>query len=159
VTMRNHVNEISKLLYAYTHRFDAGDLEGAAELFKYARLITGPDGESVNSAEMLKIWQAMVIIHEETGTPRTKHSCTNAIIDVDEAKKSATARSYYVVHQQTKTLPLQAIVAGRYEDKFELVNDVWRFSERDYRLIEMTGDMSEHIRDPELLAIDRGKTV
>jgi len=152
--MRNHANEISNLLYTYTHRFDAGDLAGAARLFKHARVITGEGGESVDSAALLKIWQAMVIIHEETGTPRTKHSCTNAIIDIDEANSTATAQSYYVVYQQTETLPLQAIVAGRYEDEFELVDDAWRFCQRDYRLIEMMGNVTEHIRDPALLAVD-----
>ena len=149
--MRNHVNEISNLLYSYTHRFDAGDLEGAAELFKHARIITGGNGESINSLALLELWRKLVIIHDKTGTPRTKHSCTNAIINVDEASNTATVQSYYVVYQQTETLPLQVIVAGRYEDKFELLDDVWQFCERDYRLMEMTGNVSEHLRNPPLV--------
>lgn len=145
--MQNHANEISNLLYSYTHRFDGGDLEGAAELFKHAKIITGENGESIDSTALLELWRTLVIIYPETGTPRTKHSCTNAIINVDEENNKATAQSYYVVFQQTNTLPLQAIVSGRYEDKFERVNGTWRFCERDYRLIELTGNMSEHIRD------------
>ena len=144
--MRNHANEISNLLYRYTHRFDAGDLEGAAELFKHARIITGGNGESIDSVALLELWRNLVIIHDKTGTPRTKHTCTNAIISVDKASNTAEVQSYYVVYQQTETLPLQAIVAGRYEDKFERVDDVWRFCERDYRLMEMTGNVSEHLR-------------
>ena len=146
--MRNHVNEITSLLYSYTHLFDEGDLEGAAELFKHARIITGGNGESIDSTALLELWRKLVIIHEKTGTPRTKHTCTNAIINVDEASNTATVQSYYVVYQQTEKLPLQAIVAGRYEDKFEFVGDAWRFSERDYRLMEMKGDVSEHLRNP-----------
>ncbi len=145
--MQNHANEISNLLYSYTHRFDGGDLEGAAELFKHAKIITGENGESIDSTALLELWRTLVIIYQETGTPRTKHSCTNAIINVDEENNRATAQSYYVVFQQTDTLPLQAIVSGRYEDKFERVNGTWRFCERDYRWIELTGNMSEHIRD------------
>ena len=149
--MRNHVNEVSNLLYSYTHRFDAGDLEGAAELFKHARIITGGNGESIDSVALLELWRKRVIIHDKTGTPRTKHTCTNAIVNVDEASNSATVQSYYVVYQQTETIPLQAIVAGRYEDKFEMVDGAWRFCERDYRLMEMTGNVSEHLRNPPLV--------
>ena len=144
--MRNHENEISNLLYSYTERFDLGDQEGAAELFKHAKVIIGQDGESVDYQGLLEIWRSLVIIDEKTGTPRTKHTCTNAIIEVDEANNIATARSYYVVYQQTETLPLQPIVAGRYHDKFELVDNQWRFSERDYRMMEMVGDTSQHLR-------------
>ena len=69
----------------------------------------------------------MVIVDPSTGTPRTKHTCTNAIINVDEDNLAAAARSYYVVYQQTDTLALQPIVAGRYHDKFERIDDQWRF--------------------------------
>ncbi|MCP4611297.1 MAG: nuclear transport factor 2 family protein, partial [Planctomycetes bacterium] len=69
--MRNHENEISNLLYTYTERFDLGDQEGAAELFKYAKVIVGQDGESVDYQGLLEIWRSLVIIDEKTGTPRT----------------------------------------------------------------------------------------
>ena len=145
--MQNHANDISNLLFSYTERFDLGDFEGAAELFRHARVLIGAKGESVDYQGLLSNWRSMVIVDPITQTPRTKHTCTNAIIEVDEEAKTATARSYYVVYQQTDTLPLQPIVAGRYHDKFERVDGIWRFCERDYRMMEMVGNMSEHIRN------------
>ena len=145
--MNNPVNSISNLLFEYTHRFDAGDFASAAELFKHARIIVGADGSTVGSDELLATWQKMVIVSDETGTPHTKHMCTNSIIEVNEAGNTATAKSYYMVYQQTPTLPLQAIVGGRYYDEFECVEDQWRFCLRDYRMMEMVGDVSQHLRN------------
>ena len=156
--MPNHENAISNLLYSYTERFDAGDQEGAAELFKHARIIVGENGECVDYLGLLANWRAIVILDEETGSPRTKHCCTNAIIEVDEANRRATARSYYIVYQQTPTLPLQPIVAGRYHDIFEYVDNQWRFSERDYRMMDLIGDLSQHLRGyQEILAARQAK--
>ena len=138
-------NTICNLLYLYTERFDLGDLSGAAELFRHARIITGEQGNSIDAEALLALWRKHVILYQETGTPRTKHQCTNAIVELDEGGLTASARSYYVVYQQTDTLPLQPIVAGRYLDRFECIDGEWRFSERDYRLMEMLGDTSQHL--------------
>ena len=58
---------------------------------------------------------------------------------------SGLARSYFVVLQQTPELPLQPIVSGRYRDRFERVDGVWRFAERRVRTDHM-GDLSAHLR-------------
>ena len=138
---------ISNLLFEYTHRFDSGDFAAAAELFKHARIIVGKNGDTIDSQQLLNTWQTMVMVSEKTGTPQTKHVCTNAIINIDEDNNSAHARSYYMVYQQTPTLALQPIVGGRYHDSFERVDGIWRFSLRDYRMMEMIGDVSQHLRD------------
>ena len=138
-------NTICNLLYLYTERFDLGDLSGAAELFRHARIITGEQGNSIDAEALLALWRKHVILYQETGTPRTKHQCTNAIVELDEGGLTASARSYYVVYQQTDSLPLQPIVAGRYLDRFECIDGEWRFSERDYRLMEMLGNTSQHL--------------
>jgi 3-phenylpropionate/cinnamic acid dioxygenase small subunit len=85
-------------------------------------------------------------IRHSDGTPRTKHVVTNPIIEVDEGQGTATCRSNYVVFQQTDTLPFQAIVAGRYRDKFVRSGEDWHFTERDYSLVDMVGDISQHLR-------------
>ena len=82
----------------------------------------------------------------DDGTPRTKHVTTNPIVEVDEALGTATCRSYYTVLQQIGDGPLQPVVAGRYHDRFERVADEWRFSERDYSLMDLTGEISGHLR-------------
>jgi hypothetical protein len=70
---------------------------------------------------------------------------TNPIIDVDEERNRATCRSYYTVLQATERVPLQVVVAGRYHDEFERVAGHWRFAFRDYSLMDLAGDLSDHL--------------
>ena len=143
--MSNSYADISNLLFEYTHRLDLGDLEGAAELFKHARIQVAPD-TWIDDQQLLQNWRDGVILFDD-GTPRTKHVCTNAIINIDEANNTADSKSYYTVYQQTGTLPLQAIAAGRYYDKYERISGVWRFCERNYSLLDHVGNMQEHTSD------------
>jgi hypothetical protein len=69
-------------------------------------------------------------------------------VEVDEAAGTATCRSYYAVFQATPTLPLQAICAGRYHDAFVRMDGQWHFSERDYALLDLVGDVSQHLLIP-----------
>jgi hypothetical protein len=55
---------------------------------------------------------------------------TNLLIEVDETRGTATCRSNYTVLQQTDTLALQPIVAGRYRDEFTRIDHEWRFTRR-----------------------------
>ena len=138
--------QIANLLYRYAEYMDTGDLAGAASLFHNARIRVGGSGEViVDASVMLAFWKAAVVLYPD-GTPRTKHVVTNPIIEVDEAAGTASCRSYYTVLQQTEDFPLQAIVAGRYHDRFERVDGLWRYCFRDYTLIDLVGDLSHHLR-------------
>ncbi len=145
--MSDAATQITNLLYIYAERIDAGDLDGAASLFKHARLRVGGDGGdgTVDAEAMQALWRVLIIRYPD-GTPRTKHVVTNPIVAVDG--DTATCRSYYTVFQQTDDFPLQPVVAGRYHDRFERVEGQWRFSYRDYTLIDMAGDLSRHMTQP-----------
>ena len=80
---------------------------------------------------------------ETGGTPRTRHLCTNLIIEFDDETHART-RTYFVVFQGTDTLPLQPIITGGYHDKLEKVDGDWRFTER-RELVGETGDLSAHL--------------
>jgi hypothetical protein len=73
---------------------------------------------------------------------RTKQFYSNMIVDLDGDQASAICN--FVVLQATKTLPLQPIVCGHFEDSFERVEGVWRFSER-YNVVELMGNLSERL--------------
>ena len=136
---------ITNLLYRYAELMDAGDFAAVADLFTHARIKVGLDeAEFLDSAAILAMWEDTVIRYED-GTPRTKHVTTNAIVEF-ESEDAATARSYYTVLQQVGDTPLQVIIAGRYHDRFERVGGTWRFSERDYTLVDLVGDLSRHLR-------------
>ena len=138
--------QITNLVFHYAELMDLGDFEVAAALFEHAELILDPETDArTDAAGILALWRSMVIVHAD-GTPRTKHVTTNPIVEVDEALGTATCRSYYTVLQQVDDGPLEPIVAGRYHDRFERVADVWRFTERDYSMMDLVGDVSRHLR-------------
>jgi 3-phenylpropionate/cinnamic acid dioxygenase small subunit len=137
--------EIANLLYTYAEFMDSGDFAGAAHLFRHAVLRVGGEGDgTVDADTMLSLWRDMVIVYPD-GTPRTKHVITNPIIDIDDEAGTAACRSYYTVLQQTDDFPLQVIVMGRYHDRFERSDGRWRFSYRDYSMMDRVGDLSHHL--------------
>lgn len=136
---------IANLLYRYAEFMDAGDFESVAALFAHARIKVDAAGAVLLDASgLLQVWRRGVKIHPD-GTPRTKHVITNPIIEVDEAAGTATCRSYYTVLQATDTVALQVIAAGRYHDEFERTDGRWRFSFRDYSMLDLTGDLRDHL--------------
>jgi len=138
--------QITTLLYRYAECVDSGDFDGAATLFGHAELRVGPEA-TVDAAAIRRMWHTLVIVYPD-GTPRTKHVVTNPIVEVDEATGTATCRSYYTVLQQTDGFPLQAVVTGRYRDRFAREAGRWHFTYRDYTLIDQVGDLSHHLTRP-----------
>lgn len=113
-------------------------------LFADGEIRAGADGPSFRGADAVRqLYAATVRLHAD-GTPRTKHVTTNAIVAVDEAAGTATARSYFTVLQQLDDFPLQPIVAGRYHDDFRRVDGVWRFHVRRMH-VDLQGDLSRHL--------------
>jgi 3-phenylpropionate/cinnamic acid dioxygenase small subunit len=136
---------IENLLYTYAELIDLGDLPAMAKLFEHGEILAPSDeGGTRGTAAVLKMYEGSTRIYPDTGTPRTKHVTTNAIIDVDEAAGSATSRSYFTVFQQTDELPLQPIIAGRYHDSFERAGGAWRFRTR-RMFVDLWGDLSKHL--------------
>ena len=145
--MSNSAREIENLLYTYAERIDAGDLAGVAGLFAHGRIKAGPDvpAEAIFEGRdrVFGMYQAATRIYED-GSPHTRHVTTNAIIEVDEAAGTASARSYYNVLQQTDALPLQVIIAGHYHDTFHCIEGTWWFDTR-IMFVDLMGDLSHHL--------------
>lgn len=141
--MSAHSEAITRLIHGYAERIDAGDLDGVARLFEHATYRSQAGTEYRGFQAVAEILHRLVILYD--GVPRTKHVTTNIIVDVDEAKGTAAARSYYTVFQAADGLPLQAIIAGRYHDLFDLAEGQWRFADR-FIFIDLVGDLSRHLR-------------
>jgi 3-phenylpropionate/cinnamic acid dioxygenase small subunit len=141
--MTNSAVEITNLLYRYAELLDSGDLEATAALFAHAR-IRMAGGEQIAGAGLLAVWRQYVKIHGD-GTPRTKHIVSNPILEIDEAAGHARCRSCYTVLQAAPGLPLQVIAAGRYHDEFDRVDGRWRFAARDYSMLDLQGNLAEHL--------------
>ena len=144
-TWESH-HAITGLLFRYAECVDQADFEGLSELFAHGTLRSSSAQESdqgMRGAQVGRFYAATNKVHPD-GTLRTRHLATNVRIEIDESEGSATARSYNVVLQATPKLPFQPIAGGRYEDRFERVDGVWRFADRLIH-VDQIGDMSEHL--------------
>ena len=136
---------IERIVYGYAERVDAGDFEGLAALFAHATYKGGgPDDPGVVGADAVLAIQERMVRRYPDGTPRTKHVTTNLVIDADETGGTAASRCYFTVLQAVDDFPLQAIIAGRYHDRFERADGEWRLTER-VILCDLVGDLSHHL--------------
>jgi hypothetical protein len=137
---------IQNLLNRYSDAVDRGDFATVGEMFRHADVyFPGEETPSIRAgtgdfASHLERWTR---IYPETGNPRTRHLCTNPIIDFDDETR-ARCQTYFVVFQSAEGFPLQAIITGSYVDRFEKVGGEWRFIER-RELVGQTGDLSAHL--------------
>jgi 3-phenylpropionate/cinnamic acid dioxygenase small subunit len=145
--MADPAREIENLLHIYAELMDAGDLEGVADLFAHGRIAASANAPPEMTFEgrdrVLGLYRGSARIYAD-GSPHTRHVTSNSIIEVDEAAKTASARSYYTVFQQVEDLPLQPIIAGRYHDTFRCIDGRWWFDTR-IILVDLTGDLSRHL--------------
>jgi len=137
-------SEVRRLLAEYVHNLDYGKTSENADLLANAKfkiidtIVTGRD-------ETERFLKTNLQYHED-GTPRTWHSVSNILIDID-SPVSAKASSYFTVHQEVPGLPLQPIVTGRYIDTFELHDGAWRYASREIEP-RLFGDVSHHVAPP-----------
>jgi SnoaL-like domain len=135
---------IQNLIYRYCDHIDRGDFTGLAQLFAHAALHVPALPQPLRGVEAIAaLYARFTRVYPETGTPRTRHVTSNVIIE-PEGEHAARAQSYILVHQATESLPLQPIIGGRYYDRFERLEGVWRFTERRME-IDLFGNLSAHL--------------
>ncbi|MFG5719214.1 nuclear transport factor 2 family protein [Streptomyces murinus] len=134
---------VPNLIARYAELVDDGDFAGVGELFADAVFI-GSGEPAEGAAAVERVLRDTVILYED-GTPRTHHAVSNLAVEVDEESGVATARSCVTVFQALPELPLQAIAAGRYEDRFARRGGRWGFVERRVR-IRLVGEVRGHLR-------------
>jgi 3-phenylpropionate/cinnamic acid dioxygenase small subunit len=134
---------IENLIATYAELVDNADFAGLGALLADATF-TGSGAPVSGAIAIEQMFRDMLVVYDD-GTPRTKHVTTNIIIDADEQAGTAAARSYVTVFQARSGLALQAIMSGRYQDRFVRRDGHWRFTERRVR-IDLVGDLSGHLR-------------
>jgi ketosteroid isomerase-like protein len=136
---------ISKLIYAYAERIDAGDFGAVGQLLGHATLTFEGFGDEVSGAEAILALYTRTTRRYEDGTPRTKHVMTNLIVDVDDAGLTAASRSYFTVLQAVPgQFALQPVIAGRYRHTFALAEGSWRVVTM-HIVIDLVGDLGHHL--------------
>lgn len=138
---------ILNLLHRYSDAVDRGDFDRVGEMFRHADVyFPGEEAPSVKAGDDHDFGDALTQWtrrYPDTGNPKTRHFCTNAIIDFDD-DTHARCQSYFLVVQATDQLPLQPIISGTYVDRLEKSAGEWRFTER-RELIGQVGDLSAHL--------------
>jgi hypothetical protein len=136
---------ITKLIYTYAERIDAGDFAGAAEVLAHATVTSEGSSDAISGVDAIRGLYEQSTRRYEDGTPRTKHVMTNVIVEVAEDELSATSRSYFTVLQAVPgALALQPVIAGRYRHTYAQVDGQWRFTGMHF-IIDLVGDLSHHL--------------
>ena len=136
---------VRALVVAYAERLDAGDLDGVATLFEHGVFRSSRGGAPLEGRAAVRQMYDPVILYDE-GTPRTKHVLGNIEIYVEEVG-TARASCTFVVFQAVPGVELRAVLSGRYQDRFEVVDGEWRFVERVVHP-DLLGDLRHHMRAP-----------
>jgi 3-phenylpropionate/cinnamic acid dioxygenase small subunit len=132
---------IIALVGAYAERLDAGDLDGVAELFDRGSFRSGRDGIVRHGRDDVRGMYDPVLIYDD-GMPRTKHVLGN--IEVMVGGDTATARCVFTVFGCAPGQALQAVLTGRYHDRFARADGGWHFEERVVHP-DLVGDLSRHM--------------
>ncbi len=136
---------ITKLIYTYAERIDAGDFAGVAEVFADATLTFEGFGDAVEGREAIEALYTRTTRRYEDGTPRTKHVMTNVMVDVADDGETASSRSYFTVLQAVPgALALQPVIAGRYRHTYAQVDGRWRITSM-HITIDLVGDLGHHM--------------
>lgn len=138
------VEAIRALVHEYAALIDLGQLDAVAALFAHGTWSSPGRGAPLRGAEQVRHAYDGVILYD--GIPGTKHVISNVTIEIADDGTHATARSYFTVLQARPDFPLQAVIAGRYHDRFELAEGRWRFADRQI-IPDLIGDLSHHLRD------------
>jgi hypothetical protein len=144
VALLSSERAIENLLYRYGECVDLARFDELAELFRHGAIRSDRGSSDLRGDAVAVFYRNTNRVHEDTGTLRTRHVASNVIIAVDDSAGTATARSYFVVCQQTPSLPLQPIVSGRYHDTFHRIDGAWWFDVR-MIFVDLIGNMTEHL--------------
>src|ERR1700754_2966878 len=139
---------IKNLIHRYADLLDRGKIDEVGALFDHADVYMPGEPEPWSRAgqnkmaEIFRRWTRFFA--EADGRPRTRHVTTNLIIEEDGPNRAKT-QSYVIVFQSVgEDFPIQPIIGGTYNDKFEKVDGKWRFTERREEM-SLFGDLRNHL--------------
>lgn len=142
--MVDDVQAIKNVVLSYVELLDLGDLDGLANVFARATVRTHRSAIELRGAEAFKEFIEHGVQFYD-GIPSTKHVVSNLIVEIDDDRHTATARSYYTAFQARPELPLQPILAGRFHDRLERDGEDWHIVER-VIYADLIGDLRFHVK-------------
>jgi len=118
---------IENLISSYAFRNDDADIAGLGDLF--ADAVCTLDGVTARGRQEIETLARTIINVGQDGRSTTSHEITNIMLDIDEGAGTAVGQAYWTLYQAVSGSPRQPVMAGRYHDRFERRNGVWRFAE------------------------------
>ena len=118
---------IENLISSYAFRNDDADIAGLGDLF--ADAVCTLDGVTARGRQEIETLARTIINVGQDGRSTTSHEITNIMLDIDEEAGTAVGQAYWTLYQAVSGSPRQPVMAGRYHDRFERRNGVWRFAE------------------------------
>jgi hypothetical protein len=119
---------IENLIASYAFRNDDADIAGLGELF--ADAVCTLDGTTARGRGEVEALARSIITIGPDGRSVTSHEVTNIMLEIDEGAGTAVGRAYWTLYQALSGTPRQPVLAGRYLDRFQRRDGVWRFAER-----------------------------
>jgi len=123
----SHERAIENLMVSYAYANDDADIKLLGSLYKDA-VFHIDEVSAKGSGEIEAIAGSMIQIMEN-GRSATTHEITNIIIEIDTNGETATGRAYFTLYKTLSGNPREAIMSGRYADKF-FFDQGWHFKER-----------------------------
>jgi len=149
--MQCDICAIKNVIYQYADYLDRGDLRSVAAMFSHGKILApnadGTDTQIVGEEAVYAMYSSFTRLYEDNGTPHTKHMTSNVMVDIEPGGAAASAQAYAVVFQSVQGFPLQPIIGVRYYDRFEKVQQGWRFTQRKIES-DLFGDLSKHLLQP-----------
>lgn len=139
------VQGVANLIHGFAEAIDDGDGPRIEALFGDATFVLGDNPPRVGGRAFREIVEQGMVLHD--GSPRTQHTISNLAVAIEGEPPGpvhATATSRVSVLQAVPPdLPLQVVMAGRYEDRFAWTDAGWTWVER-RMTITLRGDTSKH---------------
>jgi uncharacterized protein (TIGR02246 family) len=124
--------ECERLVQRYCHYVDHGEASRIAELFADDGVWTSPQNTMSGRDEI----HAGFLRRERNAARRSRHVCTNLLIDVKD-KDNAAGCVYLTLYRhddtdEAKVRPSEVpTIVGEYRDSFVRTDDGWRISRRE----------------------------
>lgn len=135
--------DISNLIARYAELLNLGLIGEVGELFRYGKITSaGNPTTYAGTDEVVAMYRDSVHFGEKV--PDTLIFTTNLQIEVDG--DAASSRAYFLVVHQAEH-GVEAVLAGRYHDKFVKRDGRWWFQHR-HMLPDLVGDLSTHLNRP-----------
>lgn len=137
--MDDDYRAIANIVASFAVHIDAHDFDAVAGLMSDMTYRSpGIDYEVKGKDDLAAFYERVVTEmnerwagdREDGATVGHKHVFTNLLVEFDEDRSAATCRYYGTVFAFSDRKPLQPRWSGRYTDRFERRNGVWRIVER-----------------------------